>query len=476
MSKKTETKRRGNHSGRLELRGKKWLAIWMVNGKRQSQSTGETDRAAAEKWLARKLETVKTADGMKALDKDEATIREMQAALLKGQLLDIQGKRDELDAATARLRFDETWDTYERTPKRKEVTADTLRLMRTRWSQFADWMKKHHPDVAELRHVTPEVAAEYAAHIRPRYVPATYNLTLAALSQIWTTLAREIEYTTNPWARECLPRLNVPLSERRDISDDELARIFTAARKEVPPLHYLFTVMLHTGARLGDCAKLRWEDIDLERGFISFIPQKGKRYGERARVKIPILPPLRVMLDSYPADKRVGYVMPDMATEYEAGRLGDTITTFFRTKCGITTSRKTEVGKRAHPVVTAHSFRHTFVSKAANAGIPFAIVQQIVGHQTAEMCRHYFHENEDATLRAFASFPTATPAQIEAKPDVGEVIDVEAVTTTAAEKPTADRRAALEAALAEIEKHGDADERRWAATLLAKAAKELAHK
>ena len=82
MSKKTETKRRGNHSGRLELRGKKWLAIWMVNGKRQSQSTGETDRAAAEKWLARKLETVKTADGMKALDKDEATIREMQAALL----------------------------------------------------------------------------------------------------------------------------------------------------------------------------------------------------------------------------------------------------------------------------------------------------------------------------------------------------------------------------------------------------------
>ena len=75
MSKKAQ--RRGNHSGRLELRGNKWLAIWMVNGKRKSQSTGETDRDKAEKWLARKLEAVRTSDGLRQLDKDAETIREM---------------------------------------------------------------------------------------------------------------------------------------------------------------------------------------------------------------------------------------------------------------------------------------------------------------------------------------------------------------------------------------------------------------
>ena len=148
--------------------------------------------------------------------------------------------------------------------------------------------------------------------------------------------------------------------------------------------------------------------------------------------------------------------MPDMAAEYEAGRLSNAITRFFATKCGIETSKKTDVGKRKHAVVTAHSFRHTFISKAAAAGIPFAIVQAIVGHSTAKQCRHYFHENEDATLRAFAAFPTAQTAPAlpdRTGGDAGDVIEAEVVEVTDATAET--RRAALEAALAEILRHGD---------------------
>lgn len=476
MSKKDETKRRGNHAGRLELRGKKWLAIWMVNGKRQSQSTGLEDRAAAEKWLARKLEAVKTADGLKQLDKDAETIRAMQATVLDTALAEIDKRRADIKAKEPALRFDEAWTAYERTPKRKNVTEKTLEHLRARFVTFADWMKTNHAADDELRDVTTAIAAEYAAHIRPKYVPTTYNMTLAALSQVWTTLAAEIKAKTNPWAREHLPRQAANESARRILTDKELAVVFDKARKEVPPLHYLFTVMLYTGARMGDCATLKWEDIDLARGFMSFVPIKMKRYGNRARVKIPILPPLRAMLESYPADGREGYVMPDMAAAYEAGKLSDTITAFFRDKCNIETSVKTDPTRRARPVVGAHSFRHTFVSKAANAGIPFAIVQQIVGHQTAEMCRHYFHEDEDATLRAFAAFPVKTATQQIENRDPGDVIDVEAVETTAARPTAAERRAALEAALAEIEREGDAAERKWAAGLLAKFAKGLADK
>ena len=202
------------------------------------------------------------------------------------------------------------------------------------------------------------------------------------------------------------------------------------------------------------------------------MPEKTKRF--KTRVKIPILPPLRAMLEAYPADRREGYVMPDMAAEYEAGRLSDKITRFFATKCGIETSKKTDVGKRKHAVVTAHSFRHTFISKAANAGIPFAIVQAIVGHSTAKQCRHYFHENEDATLRAFAAFPTAQTAPAlpdRTGGDAGDVIEAEVVEMTDATAET--RRAALEAALAEIVQHGDEAERKATAARLAQAASEL---
>ena len=467
-----QAKRRGNHAGRLELRGDKWLAVWMVNGKRKSQTTGETDREAAEKWLARKLEAVRTSDGLRQLDKDADTIREMQKTVLGARLAEIEAQKQELADGLSALRFDEAWEAYRRTPKRKAVTPRTLENMERKFATFKDWMAKHHPDVAELRHVTPEIAAEYAGEKRGEYVPASYNMVLAALQQIWTTLAAEIRATVNPWTREHLPRLDAPESERRDITDEELARIFDAARREIPPLHYLFTVMLYTGARLGDCAKLEWRNIDLRRGFITIMPEKTKRF--KTRVKIPILPPLRAMLEAYPADRREGYVMPDMAAEYEAGRLSDKITRFFATKCGIETSKKTDVGKRKHAVVTAHSFRHTFISKAANAGIPFAIVQAIVGHSTAKQCRHYFHENEDATLRAFAAFPTAQIAPAlpdRTGGDAGDVIEAEVVEVTDATAET--RRAALEAALAEIVQHGDEAERRATAARLAQAASEL---
>ena len=102
--------RRGNHSGRLELRGNKWLAIWMVNGKRKSQSTGETDRDKAEKWLARKLEAVRTSDGLRQLDKDAETIREMQKTVLGARLAEIEAQKQELADGQPGLRFSEAWD------------------------------------------------------------------------------------------------------------------------------------------------------------------------------------------------------------------------------------------------------------------------------------------------------------------------------------------------------------------------------
>ena len=52
------------------------------------------------------------------------------------------------------------------------------------------------------------------------------------------------------------------------------------------------------------------------------------------------------------------------------------------------------------------SRRHTFVSFAANAGVPLHIVQSIVGHESTAMTRHYYHENITALKSAVAAIPT----------------------------------------------------------------------
>ena len=58
------------------------------------------------------------------------------------------------------------------------------------------------------------------------------------------------------------------------------------------------------------------------------------------------------------------------------------------------------------PEASFHSLRHSFVSFAANAGVPLAIVQSIVGHCSTAMTRHYYHENLSELKRAVQALPS----------------------------------------------------------------------
>ena len=72
----------------------------------------------------------------------------------------------------------------------------------------------------------------------------------------------------------------------------------------------------------------------------------------------------------------------------------------------IVTSVRIEGRHRRTPEATFHSLRHTFVSFAANAGVPLHIVQSIVGHESTAMTRHYYPENLTALTSAVAAIPT----------------------------------------------------------------------
>ena len=52
-----------------------------------------------------------------------------------------------------------------------------------------------------------------------------------------------------------------------------------------------------------------------------------------------------------------------------------------------------------------HSFRHTFVSFCANAGVPLDVVGAIVGHGSIAMTRHYAHISDEAKEKAIKRLP-----------------------------------------------------------------------
>ena len=100
------------------------------------------------------------------------------------------------------------------------------------------------------------------------------------------------------------------------------------------------------------------------------------------------------------------YVNPTLADYYKNSkwRISHGLELIFKA-AHIETSVKIEGRRTRTPEATFHSLRHTFVSLAANAGVPLPVVQSIVGHSSTAMTRHYYHENEDVLRQAVAAIP-----------------------------------------------------------------------
>ena len=180
-------------------------------------------------------------------------------------------------------------------------------------------------------------------------------------------------------------------------------------------LQTLLALGIYSGLRLGDCATLRWGEVDIKRGMIRRIPNKTARRNPKP-VIVPIHPILDDMLAGTPLDQRREYVLPEMAALYAHNicAVTDKVQGHFKA-CGITLHKPGtgKDGKRAVIEVGFHSLRHTFVSLCRESNAPLAVVESIVGHSNPSMTRHYTHVGELAAGRAVALLPSVMS---EAKP------------------------------------------------------------
>ena len=97
----------------------------------------------------------------------------------------------------------------------------------------------------------------------------------------------------------------------------------------------------------------------------------------------------------------------------------------------IETSVRIEGRRTRTPEATFHSLRHTFVSLAANAGVPLPVVQSIVGHSSTAMTRHYYHENEEALRAAVEAIPSLDALLAGTRGDGGSRLTVQRPTAVA---------------------------------------------
>ena len=388
----------------------RWTMRVSIKGKRYCRSTRTTDREQAERMLQRYL-----------------------APFGLGE---------------KKLPLADVWLEYVKSPNRNELSPATLNAKRIIWMHFARWMEHNYLPIKDLGEVTADMIGEYLACLRADLCGSTYNGRVCVLREIFRLLANKAGVVDDPW--EGVRLRPDDIHSRRELTMDELRRLLEVAKKcgvrsagcgEVVnsalntehsnEWYKLILIGIYTGLRLGDCCRLDWSQINLAQQVIQLVPHKTRRHAHGRPVTIPIHPALgRVLLPCAEREVRsagsagetpppqtsysalttqfvVGPVLPSISELYGKARwqVSNELGRIFR-KAKIVTSVKLEGRRHRTPEATFHSLRHTFVSFAANAGVPLHVVQSIVGHGSTAMTRHYYHENLAALKSAVSAIPT----------------------------------------------------------------------
>jgi integrase len=245
-------------------------------------------------------------------------------------------------------------------------------------NNFTEFLKDKFPALEymdELAQKHFEEFKEYRKNIKGRQ-EKTINFELDMLSNLFRRLIDKDYLNYNPLSR--VKRLQEPYKEERWFTQEEVLKIFEAAKSEKTRInwHAVFATYYYTGMRKRELMFLKKEDIDLEKGIILIRHKEGfKPKTDRPR-GIPIHPELLPILKSLP-------VKSDFVFVNSRGKpfSNDAIRQKLKKLC-----RK--IGIKPGKV---HSFRHTWTAHSIMKGCPSDVVQAIGGWKEKDMIERYKH-------------------------------------------------------------------------------------
>ena len=180
-----------------------------------------------------------------------------------------------------------------------------------------------------------------------------------------------------------IPSLNNQVTE--DLSHREMAGLLMALDKDEDQLcANLMRLALYTGMRRGELFKLKWSDIDYERGFIHIRDPKGG-----PDQKIPINGAARAVFKAIPKARRSDYLFPG---EKPGTHLNDMRKSIARIK------RNAGLPENFRPL---HGLRHVYASMLASSGeVDMYTLQKLLTHKSPLMTQRYAHLRDGALKKA----------------------------------------------------------------------------
>ena len=176
--------------------------------------------------------------------------------------------------------------------------------------------------------------------------------------------------------------VKVDNQKTEDLNSEQLKRLLTAIdNSEDIEAANIMRLALYTGMRRGEMFKLKWGDIDFQRGFISIKNPKGG-----VSQKIPLNKEARQVLENHPWKaenvfvKRDGLPFNDIKERVNAIKQAAGIPNDFR---------------------ALHGLRHTYASMLASSGkVDLYTLQKLLTHKSPVMTQRYAHLRDETLKNA----------------------------------------------------------------------------
>ena len=360
-------------------RSKAWYARYAdTTGKKHWRSTGTANRNEAEE-IARTWDRAITFARADRLTADK--VRELIGAGVEEIFLARYAEVLPKDTVRA-------WCAQWLESKKIETAATTVSRYEgilSRWFTFLG--AKADRDIATI---TAKDVLQFRDSLAKELSTSSANLAVKTLRVALGAAWKHGVLTSNPAA--LVDKIKTKdESKRRPFTVPEIRKLLDAAGDS--EWRGIILVAAYAATRLGDIARFRWSNVDLNAKELSYIVGKtGKR------IVLPMAKPLVDYFTSLPStDDSTAYVFPKSA---EAAKRVGTLSNAFHAllvNAGFATERtKKNTGKgrnAARPVgeLSFHCLRYSAVTFLKAAGVSDALAQAIAGHSSSAVSQIYTH-------------------------------------------------------------------------------------
>lgn len=211
--------------------------------------------------------------------------------------------------------------------------------------------------------------------------PATVNRELACLKALFNYYIKDDVLAKNPVSR--VKFYAESQDHTRVLSSDE-ERLYLLAASQ--PLQDVATLMIETGARPEEICRLQRGNVNLAQGYLSIPFGKTKA----ARRKLPLSARVRGIIEQRLKDAKGDYL-------FAGGRGGERVN---HPVVKLNAAHNGAVKRSEVAKFRLYDLRHTFATRASEAGVDLVTLAAMLGHSRVQMVMRYAHPSEEHQFNA----------------------------------------------------------------------------